>query len=250
MVTEIVAAVDGFEADDVGRGDRRHGRAAGVLCRCRPRQPRRGRRRAPGRHLRGVPARRPQLVADDRGGERRCRRRRHEPRARLRRAASPARRARFDTRFLQLGLHPGGGHTWMLRQLAGPQTTMATVVFGDVLDGEEAERVGLAYRCVDDDELLAGGPRDGRPRRKRAARARRSRRSRRSLRWPPSPTIPPRCATELDPQLWSTRQPWFAERIAALQAKISASLTGGPIFQGRANLARGRATFGRRAGLW
>jgi enoyl-CoA hydratase len=26
---------------------------------------------------------------------------------------------------------------------------------------------------------------------------------------------------ELDPQLWSTRQPWFAERVAALQAKIS-----------------------------
>ena len=26
---------------------------------------------------------------------------------------------------------------------------------------------------------------------------------------------------ELDPQLWSTRQPWFAERLAALQAKIS-----------------------------
>jgi enoyl-CoA hydratase len=26
---------------------------------------------------------------------------------------------------------------------------------------------------------------------------------------------------ELDPQVWSTRQPWFAERIAALQARIS-----------------------------
>jgi enoyl-CoA hydratase len=26
---------------------------------------------------------------------------------------------------------------------------------------------------------------------------------------------------ELEPQLWSTRQAWFAERIAALQAKIS-----------------------------
>ena len=24
-----------------------------------------------------------------------------------------ARRARFDTRFLQIGLHPGGGHTWL-----------------------------------------------------------------------------------------------------------------------------------------
>ncbi len=66
-----------------------------------------------------------------------------------------ARRAKFDTRFLQIGLHPGGGHTWMLRRIAGPQTAMAAVVFGQVLDGAEAERVGLAYRCVDDDELLS-----------------------------------------------------------------------------------------------
>ena len=65
-----------------------------------------------------------------------------------------ARRARFDTRFLQIGLHPGGGHTWMFRRIAGPQATMAAVVFGEVLDGAEAERVGLAYRCVDDDALL------------------------------------------------------------------------------------------------
>ena len=28
------------------------------------------------------------------------------------------------------------------------------VVFGQRLDGAEAERVGLAWRCVDDDELL------------------------------------------------------------------------------------------------
>jgi enoyl-CoA hydratase len=26
---------------------------------------------------------------------------------------------------------------------------------------------------------------------------------------------------ELDPQVWSAQQPWFAERVAALQAKIS-----------------------------
>ena len=32
-----------------------------------------------------------------------------------------ARRARFDTRFLQIGIHPGGGHTWMLRRIVGPQ---------------------------------------------------------------------------------------------------------------------------------
>jgi enoyl-CoA hydratase len=34
-------------------------------------------------------------------------------------------------------------------------------------------------------------------------------------------THPAAVARELDPQVWSTRQPWFAERIAALQARIS-----------------------------
>src|SRR6478752_1591585 len=29
--------------------------------------------------------------------------------------------ARFDTRFLRIGLHPGGGHTWMLDRAVGPQ---------------------------------------------------------------------------------------------------------------------------------
>src|SRR5690606_24161884 len=65
-----------------------------------------------------------------------------------------ARRAKFDTRFLQLGIHPGGGHTWMLRRIAGPQTAAATVLFGDVLDGAEAERIGLVHRVVDDGDLL------------------------------------------------------------------------------------------------
>ena len=63
--------------------------------------------------------------------------------------------ARFDTRFLQLGIHPGGGHTWMLRRIAGPQAAAALVLFGDVVDGTEAARIGLVHRCVPDDELLA-----------------------------------------------------------------------------------------------
>src|SRR5437899_1260688 len=65
-----------------------------------------------------------------------------------------ARSSRFDTRFLQLGLHPGGGHTWMLTRIAGPQAAAATVLFGEVLDGAAAERCGLAWRCVDGDALL------------------------------------------------------------------------------------------------
>lgn len=130
------------------------------------------------------------------------------------------RRARFDTRFLQIGIHPGGGHTWMLRRIAGPQTTMAAVVFGEVMDGAEAERVGLVHRCVDDDGLAAAAH-------EMAARAAAAPRE---LVTTVKQTIldmatvaahPDAVARELEPQLWSTRQPWFAERIAALQAKIS-----------------------------
>jgi len=131
-----------------------------------------------------------------------------------------ARRAKFDTRFLQIGIHPGGGHTWMLRRIVGPQATFASVVFGEVTDGAEAERVGLVHRCYDDDQLLAAAHEMG----ARAATAPRE------LLIEVKRTIqdmadidnhPDAVDRELVPQVWSTRQPWFAERIAALQAKIS-----------------------------
>jgi enoyl-CoA hydratase len=128
--------------------------------------------------------------------------------------------ARFDTRFLQLGIHPGGGHTWMLRRLAGPQTAIATVVFGEILDGQQAERVGIVWRCVPDDDLL-------RVAQEVAARAASVPRE---LSTTTKQTIidmadiadhPAAVARELQPQLWSTRQPWFAERLAAMRARIS-----------------------------
>ena len=131
-----------------------------------------------------------------------------------------ARSARFDTRFLQLGLHPGGGHTWMLRRAVGPQAAAALVVFGDVVDGTEAERVGLAYRCVDDDDLLAAAH----------ALAARAASAPRELLKTTKQTLADMASVtahdaavdrELEPQLWSTRQPWFRERLAALQARIS-----------------------------
>jgi enoyl-CoA hydratase len=131
-----------------------------------------------------------------------------------------AKRAKFDTRFLQLGIHPGGGHTWMLRRIVGPQVTAATVLFGEVLDGAEAQRVGLAYRCVEDADLLtvaqemaaraASAPRELVIETKKTLAA-----------MADVQTHPDAVARELTPQLWSTRQPWFAERLAALQAKIT-----------------------------
>ena len=131
-----------------------------------------------------------------------------------------ARRARFDTRFLQIGLHPGGGHTWMQRRLVGPQAAIAAVVFGQVLDGPEAERVGLVYRCVADDELLDHAQQFARG----AASAPRQ------LAILTKATIQDMAGIEahadavgreLEPQLWTVQQPWFEERIAALKARIS-----------------------------
>ena len=129
-------------------------------------------------------------------------------------------RAKLDTRFLQLGIHPGGGHTWMFRRIAGPQATMAAVLFGQVLDGAEAERVGLAYKSVPADDLLdvahefaaraASAPRELVIETKKTI-----------LAMADVDEHPDAVARELTPQLWSTKQPWFAERIAALQAKIS-----------------------------
>lgn len=130
------------------------------------------------------------------------------------------RRAKFDTRFLQIGIHPGGGHTWMFRRIAGPQATMAAVVFGEVMDGAEAERVGLVHRCVDDDQLLTIAH-------EMAARAAAAPRElvttvKRTIQdMADIDNHPAAVKRELEPQIWSTRQPWFAERIAALQKKIS-----------------------------
>lgn len=131
-----------------------------------------------------------------------------------------AERARFDTRFLQLGLHPGGGHTWMFRRIAGPQLVSATVLLGEVLDGREAERTGLAYRCVADDDLLETAVAMG----ERAAAAPRELVAKTKATIADMATIATHAEAvdrELEPQVWSLNQPAFRERLAALQKKIS-----------------------------
>ncbi len=63
-------------------------------------------------------------------------------------------RALFDARFMQIGLHPGGGYTWMSHRALGPQGTAAVTLFGDSLDADDAERAGLVWRRYDTDEEL------------------------------------------------------------------------------------------------
>ena len=60
----------------------------------------------------------------------------------------------FDARFLRIGIHPGGGHTWLLQRAVGPQTAAAMDLFGTRLDGERAVAVGLAWECVPDADAV------------------------------------------------------------------------------------------------
>jgi enoyl-CoA hydratase len=59
--------------------------------------------------------------------------------------------ALFDARFLQLGIHPGGGMTWLAQRTVGPQIAAAMALFGEPLDAQEAVRIGLAFRLVEVD---------------------------------------------------------------------------------------------------
>ena len=88
-----------------------------------------------------------------------------------------------------------------------------------MLDGAEAERVGLVWRCVDDDALLDDGARAGR----RVPRPHRELVIRTKATIAAMATIDDHDAAvdrELEPQLWSVAQPEFRERLAAMQAKI------------------------------
>lgn len=128
--------------------------------------------------------------------------------------------ASFDDRFLQIGIHPGGGHTWMFQNICGPQPAAAAVLFSEVLDGKEAERVGLAYRCVADDVLLDHcqemAARTARVPRELVLRTKVTLAEIRDV-----TTQQAAMHMELGPQAASARQPAFKAKLAALKAKIA-----------------------------
>jgi enoyl-CoA hydratase len=76
------------------------------------------------------------------------------------RIAGPA--ALFDARFQKLGIHPGGGATWMLQRAVGVQAARAALLFGMRFDAGAAVRYGLALDVADDPvaaaRALAAGP--------------------------------------------------------------------------------------------
>lgn len=131
--------------------------------------------------------------------------------------ASPA--ARFDPRFLDLGLHPGGGQLWRLERRVGRQAAAALVLCGDTLDGVEAEAKGLVWRCVPAADLLDTAL--GLARRAASRPAPVMARAKATLDATPSlATAADAVAFELEAQRWSMATPAFAERLAELRAKL------------------------------
>ena len=68
------------------------------------------------------------------------------------RLATPA--SMFGTPEINLGLIPGGGGTQRLCRLLGYGRAMEMVMGGEMIDGEEAHRIGLVNHLVVANELL------------------------------------------------------------------------------------------------
>ena len=64
-----------------------------------------------------------------------------------------ARSASFIQAFSKIGLIPDCGGTWLLPRLVGRARAIGLAMTGDKLSAEDAERLGLIWRCVDDAAL-------------------------------------------------------------------------------------------------
>lgn len=65
-----------------------------------------------------------------------------------------AKSAYFLQAFVNIGLVPDGGASWLLPRLVGLPQANRMMMLGERIAGEEAERIGLIYKCVEDDALM------------------------------------------------------------------------------------------------
>lgn len=66
-----------------------------------------------------------------------------------------AREAKLGLNFTKLGIHPGMGSSWTLPRLVGPAHAADLLLTGRIIDGVEAERIGLVNRAVERDTVVS-----------------------------------------------------------------------------------------------
>jgi enoyl-CoA hydratase len=129
-------------------------------------------------------------------------------------------RATFESRFPQLRLHPGGGHTWLLERAVGRQQATAMALFGRRLDAEQARTAGLVLEVHQPEEVvsaaveLASGVADMEPELVRLVTAT----LRTAEQEPKHRSV---LELETERQQWSTTRPDFVKYTHRLQAAIS-----------------------------
>lgn len=62
--------------------------------------------------------------------------------------------AYFLQAFVNIGLVPDGGASWMLPRLIGKARASEMMLLGEKIGGEKAADWGLIYKCVEDDALM------------------------------------------------------------------------------------------------
>lgn len=63
-------------------------------------------------------------------------------------------KAVFDTRFLKIGLHPGGGHSWLLLRAIGWAQATRLLLMNTAVRADEAKEIGLVQQVVAPDLLI------------------------------------------------------------------------------------------------
>lgn len=127
--------------------------------------------------------------------------------------------AKFDCRFLKIGLHPGGGHGWMLLRAVGWAEAARMLLLNRAVGAAEAKAIGLVQEVASNEVLLSTAL-------SLAARAEALPRelivdTKRSLRLAAASDHASTFAHESQEQFRSLHQPAFKSLVARLKADIA-----------------------------
>lgn len=125
--------------------------------------------------------------------------------------------ATFDSRFLDAGIHSGGGFIAGLQRAIGSRRTAAFLLLADSFTATEAQQAGLVHAVVDDAEAEALALAERLAERPSALVARVKQSLRESL-W--AATEAEALGVEHDAQAWSMEQPEFVATVEALRERM------------------------------